>query len=700
MASLYGTQSSKGWYLRLDYNVTQNVEANKSTIACTLYVYDATGSSWNEYPNEAYYKIYNSGAIYQIYNFGSTGLYTLGSYSFTVDHEADGSKEIALTAEWCSENPGSAYTPYLLTLNEIVTLPTIPRATKVGVKTKSLIIGKDYDITLNRYLENVTHNLSYVLNGKTVEIESGVTGEQISWRVPYELLDEMPNSTSTMGYIVCETYSGETLVGSTRVAARFLVGDQIVPEISALEVSFVNENEWLAEKKLCVEGYTKIRVCTTAVGGRGSTVSSISISGIGTGEGEDWTSNVLTAGTKTVTVRVKDTRGRETLERHELLVKAYAKPVVTQLAYERGSYENEVWAASVSGKDVKITCETDIHLSDDGNVARLNLTLLKEGETNPAEIYADSDADGVENYYVKGVETDKTCVLIATVTDSLGNLGTKRIELSTAEVPLNINFETLGICVGGVAEKEKTFQIKWPVDMDKNTISNLAPAVEMGDALQKGYVFPIEEGGTGATTKAGAMNNLGALSLNEIVDEDHTIAETADLDEFVNPGSFCCATSVIAKTLNNAPSYTDAGFRLTVSCNNHSDSVVQVISFDSTDGRIFYRVRSEESVWGQWKEFASTSSAPAKHSHYKYLGVGTAGYGSTFTLSNSDDFTLFCAIFSYNGWNWTGILPAGNRVAVPVYGDYWPFTIAKSGSNISVSGPGDESFYVYVYGIV
>lgn len=46
MASIYGTTSSTGWQLRLDYSYTQDIVANTSTITATLYVYAGTSPSY------------------------------------------------------------------------------------------------------------------------------------------------------------------------------------------------------------------------------------------------------------------------------------------------------------------------------------------------------------------------------------------------------------------------------------------------------------------------------------------------------------------------------------------------------------------------------------------------------------------------------------------------------------------------------
>lgn len=45
MASIYGAVSATGWRLRLDYTVSQDAAANRSTLALALYIYDGTGES-------------------------------------------------------------------------------------------------------------------------------------------------------------------------------------------------------------------------------------------------------------------------------------------------------------------------------------------------------------------------------------------------------------------------------------------------------------------------------------------------------------------------------------------------------------------------------------------------------------------------------------------------------------------------------
>ena len=114
-----GSQSSRGWYARLEYSYTQSTSA--TTITLTLKVYDATGYSENGYPNEAYYIIQGS-KTYQTYSFDSVGWYTIASKTVSVTDTS--ATSLAVSATWCSENE-SAWTPYSLSVSGTITFPQI-----------------------------------------------------------------------------------------------------------------------------------------------------------------------------------------------------------------------------------------------------------------------------------------------------------------------------------------------------------------------------------------------------------------------------------------------------------------------------------------------------------------------------------------------------------------------------------------------
>ena len=155
MASIYSS-TNKGWRLRLDWSITgQSIANNKSTLSLDLWVYDGTGYSQNESSGEAYY-ILQGEKRWNPYNYSSTGWYKLGSKTITVSHNADGTKSIALTAEWdCGFD--SSYTPRHLSLSETVTLTTIPRASTAT--TSGSTLGKTLTITIKLASSSFKHKL-------------------------------------------------------------------------------------------------------------------------------------------------------------------------------------------------------------------------------------------------------------------------------------------------------------------------------------------------------------------------------------------------------------------------------------------------------------------------------------------------------------------------------------------------------------
>ena len=114
-----GSKSSKGWYARLEYSYTQTTSATNITL--TLKVYDATGDSKNNMPNEAYYIIQGS-KTYQTYEFNSVGWYTIASKTVSVTDTS--ATSLAVSATWCSENE-TTYTPYSLSVSGTITFPQI-----------------------------------------------------------------------------------------------------------------------------------------------------------------------------------------------------------------------------------------------------------------------------------------------------------------------------------------------------------------------------------------------------------------------------------------------------------------------------------------------------------------------------------------------------------------------------------------------
>lgn len=213
MATIYGPKSSTGWYLKIDYSISQSVANNTSTIYIDLSVYNGTGNSYNQMPNQAYYTIMGY-KTYATYNFPSKGWYSLGSDSVTVSHNSDGTGSVTLSASWYS-SVNSNYTPSSLSISETISLPTIAReASKVSCTT-AYIGGDAATITINRASSSFRHTLSYTFGGLSGTIVTKTSSTSVSFSLPTDFYAEMPNQQSKTGTITCDTYSGSSLVGTT-----------------------------------------------------------------------------------------------------------------------------------------------------------------------------------------------------------------------------------------------------------------------------------------------------------------------------------------------------------------------------------------------------------------------------------------------------------------------------------------------------
>ena len=203
MASIYSS-TNKGWRLRLDWSITgQSIADNKSTLSLDLWVYDGTGYSQNESSGEAYY-ILQGEKRWNPYNYSSTGWYKLGSKTITVSHNADGTKSIALTAEWdCGFD--SSYTPRHLSLSETVTLTTIPRASTAT--TSGSTLGETLTITIKRASSSFKHKLYYTCGSVKDQLIAENVSTSYSWNAPpVSLAQQAPNAETVALTLTVKTY--------------------------------------------------------------------------------------------------------------------------------------------------------------------------------------------------------------------------------------------------------------------------------------------------------------------------------------------------------------------------------------------------------------------------------------------------------------------------------------------------------------
>lgn len=106
------------------------------------------------------------------------------------------------------------------------------------VACASFNIGTNTAITITRDNKAYTHTLKYSFNGATGTIVTKTTQTTYVWTPPASTLyAKIPNTTSGYGTITCETYNGNTLVGTTTCGFyAYTVKSACVPTVSGTVV--------------------------------------------------------------------------------------------------------------------------------------------------------------------------------------------------------------------------------------------------------------------------------------------------------------------------------------------------------------------------------------------------------------------------------------------------------------------------------
>ena len=152
----------------------------------------------------------------------TTGAYTiekntnvlLGSITTNaITHNADGSKSVSVTASSPDLAQASGYGPYSGSASGTVTLTTIPRTSSVTCADGN--IGSATTINIVRASNTFTHTLTYSFGTLTGTIATKTSQTSIGWTIPTSFYTMIPNSSVGQGTVFCETYSGDTLIGTT-----------------------------------------------------------------------------------------------------------------------------------------------------------------------------------------------------------------------------------------------------------------------------------------------------------------------------------------------------------------------------------------------------------------------------------------------------------------------------------------------------
>lgn len=298
-----------GWWQN-----SQSIANNNSVVGWHLQLVTTGGSisssaskSWNVTVNGSNY----SGTC--TIGVGTNSTKTLASGSTTIAHNADGTKSFSFSFSlqfdinysgvgWIGTKSGSGSGA----------LSTIPRTSSVS--STSANIGENITITINRASSSFTHTLTYAFSGLSGTIATKTSSTSISWTLPTSFYTQMPNTRSSWGRVICDTYSGSTKIGSSECRFDVYVKESTnKPGISAA-VKDVNETTkaLTGDENKLVKYYSKVQFSITSSPKNYSGTKSININYNGNsytgGSGNSWTDYFSNVTSGSYYCSVTDTR--------------------------------------------------------------------------------------------------------------------------------------------------------------------------------------------------------------------------------------------------------------------------------------------------------------------------------------------------------------------------------------------------------
>ena len=220
-----GTTSNQYITPKIVWSATQDKTNNKSTVTAKLYYAKSATSTastqghWGGSITIGGFTQSFSNVYVTLTADNSDKL--VATFSKTIDHNADGTKSITISAS----GSVSGTTLTSTSISKSVTLDTIPRESSISCTTAN--IESKPTITISRASSSFTHTITYKFGSLTDTIATKTSATSItSWTIPASFYAQIPNAKKGEGTLTCITYSGNTQIGEPKTCKLSVTTDE------------------------------------------------------------------------------------------------------------------------------------------------------------------------------------------------------------------------------------------------------------------------------------------------------------------------------------------------------------------------------------------------------------------------------------------------------------------------------------------
>ena len=477
LSGSHNTGSYDGRYYTFSWTATQSTSGNYSTVSWTI---SCSGGNSSWYAERTLNLTINGTTVYSKTSRVQRYTGTIKTGSLTISHNSDGSKSFAYAMNV------AVYTSSVnCTCSGTDTLTTIPRQSSI-TSASAVTMGNACSITWTPYVSTYKFRLNFSCGGNSVTypsssyISPGSTSSYTYTGYTFAIATWAPyitSKTSATCTVTLYTYnSSGTSIGSDSDTFTLSVPSSVVPTIDSISLS--DPNGYYSTYSAFVQNYSKLYFSISASGLYGASISSYSVTvNSQSFTASTGTTNLLTSsGSKTISVTVKDSRGRSTTSSSTYTVLAYSSPVISSASVWRCDEDGE---ELITGEYGAVTFSGSISSLNSQNSVTWYVKYKKSSASSYTSVTASSTstvsslvktfaADSDSSYDVQVIGTDE----ISTTTWSAS--------LSTAFALMHFNSSGDALAIGKLSETEGAFELGMPLVAPSMTLAGIPIKFDYG----------------------------------------------------------------------------------------------------------------------------------------------------------------------------------------------------------------------------
>lgn len=468
--------------IRVEWSSSQSVANNTSTIYWTVTSAGGYGGHW-VMAGPITVSIAGVTVVSRADRFKMYVGQTLGSGSFTLTHNSDGTQSFSAWAEAALYTYAISSTRY----DYYIDLPQIPRASSISASGSTM--DSPITIQISKAVSSFTHTLVWYFGNKNGTIVSQTSNSSVTWTpLSEQLASQIPNSESGTGTLTCITYNGNTEVGRKSINFTLKVPSDVRPSISAFTSSIASTKP--SGCGLYVKNNSTVQWAVSASGIYGSTIRKCVISGpnlsytstVSSRSYRATSATLTTCGTKIYTVTITDSRGRTATKTQSIYVSDYNPPVITSA----NSFRSDVnGTLNGSGEYVTHKLTSSFYTLNGKNNIKIEAFSKKSSDsTYSNSVIIKNDSSNTVNYTYtypnSSFKADTKYDFKIMISDGVGQYAIVYTHVGTKNLPINIASDNNSIAIGGFAQKSTNnigrFDCAWEahftsapqVDSDRN----------------------------------------------------------------------------------------------------------------------------------------------------------------------------------------------------------------------------------------